>query len=59
MFSFHLLVAKTEESALQSCRQIKRYCPTVKSGDFWISGKTPGAQKGIVYCDMETDEGKI
>ncbi|XP_057299746.1 uncharacterized protein LOC130630309 isoform X2 [Hydractinia symbiolongicarpus] len=43
--------------ALRTCIEIKKYCPQVQNGFFYIYGVVDKLTTSKVYCDMETDNG--
>ena len=49
------LVARSVNTALQTCDEIRNYCPKVSSGEYWINGKQTNGKSMKLYCDMETD----
>ena len=55
----HCLDAQTKSSSLGTCKQIKKLCPEVKSGYFWLRDATNRLNINNFYCDMETDSGEV
>ena len=50
---FHLVASE------RSCYEINQKYPTAKSGLYKIYSSTKMTAKMTVYCDMDTDKGKV